>query len=133
MKFPCVLKNGLLIIRDRFGISFATKGFGYLAALYLPLLLLACYKLSYYQTTYYRQFSACRNYLSENHLSFPSAPRWVRHSLIERTTIYPLYLWVIKTLSSAVAGECSAFGRWNLIRKNLYSVLKFTVTSYYGK
>ena len=24
--------------------------------------------------------SACREYLAENHLSFPSAPRWVRHS-----------------------------------------------------
>ena len=29
--------------------------------------------------------------------------------------------------------ECSAFGRWNLVRKNLYSVLKFTVTCYYGE
>ena len=43
-------------------------------------------------------FSACREYLTENCLSFPSAPRWVRHLLIERTTIDPLYLWVIKTL-----------------------------------
>src|SRR3990170_1764778 len=56
MKFPCTLKNALLIIRDRFGLSFATKGLGNLAALYLPLLLLARYKLSYYQTTCYRLF-----------------------------------------------------------------------------
>ena len=25
-------------------------------------------------------FSACREYLAENYLSFPSAPHWVRHS-----------------------------------------------------
>ena len=51
MKFPCTLKNALLIIRDRFGLSFASKGLGYLAALLLLLSLLARYKLSYYQTT----------------------------------------------------------------------------------
>ena len=28
MKFPCTLKNALLIIRDRFGLSFASKGLG---------------------------------------------------------------------------------------------------------
>ena len=27
-------------------------------------------------------FSACREYLTENRLSFPSAPRWVRHSYL---------------------------------------------------
>ena len=37
-------------------------------------------------------FSACREYLTENRLSFPSATLL----LIERTTIDPLYLWVIK-------------------------------------
>ena len=29
-------------------------------------------------------FSACREYLTENHLSFPSAPRWVRHSYLSK-------------------------------------------------
>jgi hypothetical protein len=38
------LKNTLLSIRNRFGLSFASKGLGYLAALLLPLPLLACYK-----------------------------------------------------------------------------------------
>ena len=52
MKFPCTLKNTLLIIRDRFGLSFASKGLGYLGALLLP----ARYKLSCYQTTHYLQF-----------------------------------------------------------------------------
>ena len=51
MKFPCTLKNALLTIRDRFGLSFASKGLGYLAALFLLLSLLARYKLSCYQTT----------------------------------------------------------------------------------
>src|SRR3954464_2000942 len=51
MKIPCTLKNALLIIRDRFALSFALKGLGYLAALLLLLLLLARYKLSCYQTT----------------------------------------------------------------------------------
>ena len=27
-------------------------------------------------------FSACKEYLAENRLSFPSAPRWVRHSYL---------------------------------------------------
>ena len=44
-------------------------------------------------------FSACREYLTENRLSFPFAPHWVRHSyLSKRTKIDPLYLWVMKTL-----------------------------------
>ena len=29
-------------------------------------------------------FSACREYLTENRLSFPSAPRWVRHSYLRK-------------------------------------------------
>ena len=29
-------------------------------------------------------FSACRKYLAENRLSFPSAPRWVRHSYLSK-------------------------------------------------
>ena len=96
MKFPCTLKNALLIIIDCFGLSFATKGLGYLAALLLPLPLLARYKLSCYQTLVTYNFSACRHFLAENRLSFSSAPRWVRHSyLSKRATIDPLYLWVI--------------------------------------
>ena len=51
MKFPCTLKNALLIISDHFGLSFASKGLGYLATLLLLLSLLARYKLSCYQTT----------------------------------------------------------------------------------
>ena len=36
---------------------------------------------------------------NENYLSFPSTPRWVRHSyLSKRATIDPLYFWVIKVV-----------------------------------
>src|SRR3989337_2396790 len=56
VKFPCTLKNALLIIRDNFGLSFATKGLGYLASLYLPLPLLVHYKLPCCQTTCYLLF-----------------------------------------------------------------------------
>ena len=58
MKFPCTLKNTLLIIRNRFGLSFASKGLGYLAALLLLLSLLARYKIPCYQTTLLLTISA---------------------------------------------------------------------------
>ena len=78
-------------------------------------------------------FSACREYLTENRLSFPSAPRWVRHSYLSKGLRYiPYTCGSSRLFSGAVAGECSTFGRWNLVRKNLYSVLKFTITCYYG-
>ena len=38
-----------------------------------------------------------------------------------------------RLFSGAVSEEWSAFGKWNLVRKNFYSVLKFIVTCYYGK
>ena len=44
--------------------------------------------LSNYSATY--NFNTCRQYLAENHLSFPSAPRWVRHSyLLKRLQLIP--------------------------------------------
>ena len=58
MKILCTLKNALLIIRDRFGPSFASKGLGYLVALLLLLSLLARYKLPCYQTTLLLTISA---------------------------------------------------------------------------
>ena len=96
MKFPCTLKNTLLIIRDRFGLSFASKGLGYLSALLLPLPLLVCYKLSCYQTTCYLQFQCLQTLPCWKPLviSFCSSLGSTL-LLIERTTIDPLYLWVI--------------------------------------
>ena len=85
MKFPCTLKNALLIIRDRFGLSFASKGLGYLAALFFTNIVtcsLQIILLSNYSATY--NFSTYTHYLTENYLSFPSAPRWVQHSYLSK-------------------------------------------------
>src|SRR3989337_4312726 len=106
MKFPCTLKNALLIIRDHFGLSFATKILGYLAAYYLPLPLLARYKLSCYQTICYLLFQCRRKYLAENHLSFPSAPRWVRHSYLSKgLRLIPYTCESSILFSGAIVGE----------------------------
>ena len=40
------------------------------------------YPITKLSVTY--NFSACREYLTENRLSFPSAPRWVRHSYLQK-------------------------------------------------
>ena len=60
------------------------KGLGHLAAPYLLylLLLIIIYLITKPSITYY--FSACRENLTENLLSFPSAPRWVRHSYLSK-------------------------------------------------
>ena len=57
------------------------KGLGHLAALYL-LLLVTIYLITKVSITYY--FNACRENLTENRLSFPSAPCWVRHSYLSK-------------------------------------------------
>ena len=91
------------------------------------LLLVTNYLITKLSVTY--NFSACREYLTENRLSFPYAPRWVRHSYLSKGLQYTPYTFGSSRLfSGAVAGECSAFGEWNLVRKHLYSVLKFSVT-----
>ena len=96
MKFSCTLKNTLLIIRNRFGLSFASKGLGYLAALFFYYRYLLITNYLAIKLLCYLQFSTCRHYLAENHLSFPFVPRWVRHSyLSKRATIDTLYLWII--------------------------------------
>src|SRR6266566_3158464 len=85
MKFPCVLENALLTIRDHSGLSFAIKRIG----LYCCIL---CYYCYFSLVTNYLSikllvtdnFSACRKHLAENRLSFPSAPRWVRHSYLSK-------------------------------------------------
>ena len=51
-------------------------------------------------------FSACTEYLVENHLLFPSAPRWVRHSyLSKRLQLIPYTCGSSRLFSGAVAGE----------------------------
>jgi hypothetical protein len=111
VKFPCSLKNALLIIRDYFGLPFATKGLGYLAALYLPLPLIVRYKLSCYQTTCYLLFQCLQKIPCWKPLviSFCSSLGSTL-LLIERTTIDPLYLWVITLLPwITMSSQCSNF------------------------
>src|SRR5215216_5938929 len=98
MKFPCTLKHALLIVRDHFGLL-CLKRIGLPCCTFVTTIVtcsLQIILLSNCPTTY--NFSTCRHYLTENYLSFPSAPRWVRHSyLLKRATIDPLYLWVINS------------------------------------
>ena len=136
MKFPCILKNALLIsIRDHFGLSFDSKGLGYLASLLLLLSLLARYKLSCYQTTLLLTISA---------LADITLLKTTCHFLLllvgfdtltyrKELQLIPYTCGSSRLFSGAVAGEWRAFGKWNLVRKHLYSVLKFIVTCYYGK
>ena len=46
------------------------------------LLLVTIYLITKLSITTY--FSTCREYLAGNRLSFPSAPRWVRHSYLSK-------------------------------------------------
>ena len=51
-------------------------------------------------------FSACREYLTENCLSFPSAPRWVQHSYLSKGLRYiPYTCGSSRLFSGTVAGE----------------------------
>ena len=98
---------------------------------FIYLLLVTVYLITKLPITY--NFSACRENLTENRLSFPSAPRWVRHSYLSKgLRLIPYTCGSSRLFSGAVAGECSAFGEWNLVRKHLFSVLKFSVTCHYG-
>ena len=60
------------------------KGLGNLASLiyFIYLLLVTIYLITKLSITY--NFSACSENLIENRLSFPSAPRWVRHSYLSK-------------------------------------------------
>ena len=60
------------------------KGLGHLAAPYLLylLLLVTIYLITKLSIT--DNFSAYRENLTENRLSFPSAPHWVRHSYLSK-------------------------------------------------
>ena len=94
--FPCVLGSVFPIIRVCSGLSFATKGFGHLAALYLLLLLVARYNLSYHKTICYHLFQYLQRIPCWKPLiiSFCSSLGSTL-LLIKRTTIDPLHLWVI--------------------------------------
>ena len=109
------------------------KGLVHLAAFFyfIYLLLVTIYLITKLSITY--NFSACRENLTENCLSFPSAPRWVQHSYLSKgLRLIPYTCGSSRLFSGAISGECSAFGEWNLVRKHLYSVLKFSITCHYG-
>ena len=128
MKFPCTLKNALLIIRDHFGLSFASKGLGYLAALLLLLLLLARYKLPCNQTTLLLTISALAD------ITLLKTTCHFLLLLVGFDTLTKRYNW-----SPILLGHQGYFlaplqgSEAPLVRKHLYSVLKFAVTCYYGK
>ena len=61
------------------------------------LLLVTNYLITKLSVTY--NFSACREYLTENRLSFPSTPRWVQHS----------YLWKYYDRSPILLGHQDSF------------------------
>ena len=99
------------------------------------LLLVTNYLITKLSVTY--NFSACREYLAENRLSFPSAPCWVRHSYLSKeATIDPVYLRVIKTFfwcrcRGVIAwGEYSRVCLFALSLSNFYFVLLFFIFSY---
>ena len=134
-KFPCVLENALLTIIDRSRLSFATKRIG-------PPCCTLCYYCYLSLVTNYLaikllvtdNFSACRKYLAENRLPFPSAPHWVQHSYLSKgLRLIPYTCGSSRLFSGAVAGEWSALGKWKSVRINLYYVLKFIATCYYGE
>ena len=98
MKFLCTLKSALLIIRNRFGLYFATKGLGYLTALLLLLPLLARYKLYCYQTTPLLTISALAD-ITLLKTTYHFLLLLVGFdTLIENAKIDPIYLWVIKAI-----------------------------------
>ena len=135
MIFLCILKNALLTIRDRFGMSFASKELGYLAALLLLLSLLARYKLSCYQTTLLLTISALADItLLKTTCHFLLLLIWFDTLTYRKELqLIPYTFGSSRLFSGGVAREWSAFGKWNFVRKHLYSVLKFIVTWYYGK
>ena len=106
MKFPCTLKNTLLIIRDHLAYPLTQKDwatlhhticrYGYLLVTnYLAIKVLATYS-----------FSTCRHHLTENYLSVPSAPRWVRHSYLSKgLRQIPYTCGSSRLFSGIVAGE----------------------------
>ena len=126
MRFPFVLKNSLLIIRDRSGLSFATKRIG-----------LPCCTLVTTATCYLLRIILLSNY------SLPLIS--VLATLLKTACHFLLVLVGYDTLtfrkdfdrSPIVVGHQDYFlaslpgSEAPLVRKHLYSVLKFTFTCYY--
>ena len=98
MKFPCTIKNALLSQETILACPLPQKDCATLLHFryhYRYLLFTNYLAIKLLVTTY--NFSACREYLAENYLSFPSAPH-LTLLLVKRTMIDHLYLWVINSL-----------------------------------
>ena len=82
--FPCVLGSTLHHIRVCPGLSFATKRIGPPCCTLFTLF--TCYSLLFILSQNYLSptILVLAENLTENHLSFPSAPRWVRHSYLSK-------------------------------------------------
>jgi hypothetical protein len=91
---PVCPQECLVIINYTTGLSFALERIGPLAAITIIVFyLLVLYLLALSNTP-------------ENHLSTPSAPRWVRHSYLSKVLRYTPYTCGSSRLfSSVVAGE----------------------------
>ena len=84
MRFLCALKNTCLLYETVLACPLPQKDWAILLHfIYLYRYLLVTYYLAIklLVTDY---FSACRDYLVENHLSFPSDPRSVRHTYLSK-------------------------------------------------
>ena len=79
--------------------------------------------LSNYSVTY--NFSTCRHYIAENHLSFPSALRWVRHCyLSKRIQLIPYTCG-----SSVIHGNYFALSHTFYLHDG-YNIAKFPIFLY---
>ena len=130
MIFPCVLRSAFLYIRVCPGLSFATKRIG-------P----PCCILFIFVTCCSLQIILSQNYL------LPLVSVLAENTLLETAYHFLLLLVGFDTLtyrkdydrSPILVGHQDSFlaplpgSEAPLVRKNLYSVLKFTVTCYYGK
>ena len=129
MIFPCVLGSTFLYIRTCPGLSFATKRIGPSCCTLFTFI--ACYPL---------QFTLSQNYL------LPTISVLAEKTLLKTAYHFLLLLVGFDTLtyrkdydrSPILVGHQDSFlaplpgSEVPLVRKNLYSVLKFTVTCYYG-
>ena len=128
--FPCVLGSALHHIRVCPGLSFATKRIG-------P----SCCTLFTFITCYSLQITLSQNYL------LPIISVLAENTLLKTACHFLLLLVGFDTLtyrkdydrSPILVGHQDSFlallpgSEAPFVRKDLYSVLKFTVTCYYGK
>ena len=128
--FPCVLGSAFLYIRVCPGLSFATKRIGPPCCIFVKLV--TCYSLPITLSQYY--LLPIISVLAENTLL-----KTAYHFLLLPVGFDTLTYRKDYDRSPILVGHQDSFllplpvSEAPLVRKNLYSVLKFTVTCYYGK